>query len=169
MVRQKLNIYLDIDDVVADWLPSFCKRYGCPLPTTWNSPYITSERMQELQHDRSFWFHLPVKNRPNFQPKGFLTARSIPKHWTYLFMALNKIPGRNNIHQIPWNCSKVDKLKEFKCDIFIDDKAETFEECNANGIFCLLMDAPHNQNIDTPLRIYDLNIKNIMKLWEKSR
>jgi len=167
--QQKLNIYLDIDDVIADWLPSFCKRYNCQIPKTWDSPDITLERLNELREDKSFWFHLPIKNRPNFRPKGFITARSIPKNWTYLFLALRKIPGRNNVHQIPWNYSKIDKLKELKCDIFIDDKAETFLECHENGIFCLLMDAPHNQEINTPYRIYDLNIKTIMRLWKKSR
>lgn len=169
MKKTKLKIYLDIDDVIADWVPTFCKRYNCPIPTTWSNPYITLDRLAELQNDRSFWFHLPVRHRPDFQPAGFLSARSIPKNWTYLFMALNKIPGRNNINQVPWNVSKVGKLKEFGCDIFIDDKAETFVECNANGVFCLLMDAPHNQHIVTNLRIYDLKLKTILNKWESPK
>ncbi|MGV8961927.1 MAG: hypothetical protein ACOH2V_00920 [Candidatus Saccharimonadaceae bacterium] len=165
-----MNIYLDIDDVIADWVPTFCKRYNCPIPTTWVNAHITMERLTELRKDKQFWTSLPVRHKPNFKPKGFLSARSIPKAWTHEFMKINNIPGRSNINQLPWNTSKIDKLKEFKCDIFIDDKAETFEECNAAGIFCFLMDAPHNQHIDTDLRIYDLNIDNITekyKLWKK--
>lgn len=163
----KLNIYLDIDDVVADWIPTFCKRYNCPIPTSWVNPYITSERLRELSKDKNFWVSLPLRHVANFRPKGYLSARGIPKKWTYEFMKLNKIPGRSNINQVPWNYSKINKLKELKCDIFIDDKPETFEDCHKAGIFCLLMDAPHNQFIDTKYRIFNLDINNILQLWQK--
>ena len=46
---KKLNIILDIDDVVADWIPTFCKKYNCPLPDKWESPDITDERLNELR------------------------------------------------------------------------------------------------------------------------
>jgi hypothetical protein len=127
------------------------------------------DRLNELKKDKQFWVSLPIRHKPNFLPKGFLSARSIPKEWTYQFMKLNRIPGRSNINQVPWNQSKIDKLKEFKCDIFIDDKPETFNECNENGIFCLLMDAPHNQCTKTKYRIYDLKLETIKekyKLWK---
>ena len=163
----KINIFLDIDDVVADWVPSFCRRYNCPIPTTWVNPHVTKERMEELKKVKAYWVNLPVRHRPNFRPKGFLSARSIPKTWTHEFMKINNIPGRNNINQVPWNVSKIDKLKELKCTIFIDDKDETFLDCHKHGIFCLLMDTPHNQHIETDLRIFDLDIKTIMKKYNK--
>lgn len=164
---KKLNIYLDVDDVVADWLPTFCKHYDCPIPTSWVNPDVTLERLTELKKNKSFWINLPVRHYPNFRPNGYLSARSIPVRWTYEFMKINSISGRSNINHVPWNISKINKLKELKCDIFIDDKIETFKECHENGIFCLLMDAPHNQTINTPYRIYDLNIKSILNLWKK--
>lgn len=165
----KINIYLDIDDVVADWIPTFCKRYDCPIPTTWVNPYITLERLTELKKDKQFWTSLPIRHKANFRPKGYLSARSIPKEWTYQFMKINQLAGRSNINQVPWNVSKIDKLKALGCDIFIDDKPETFEDCHKAGIFCLLMDAPHNEYIETEYRVHDLDIKTIMekyKLWK---
>ena len=123
-----------------------------------------------LKKDRSFWTNLPVKHFPDFQPNGYLSARSIPKSWTHEFMKRNTLPGRNNINQVPWNVSKIHKLKQFGVEVFIDDKLETFLECNKNGIFCLLMDAPHNQQVKTPYRIYDLNIDIILnkyKSWKE--
>ena len=48
-------------------------------------------------------------------------------------------------------------------------KYETFKECHDNGIFCLLMDAPHNKKYKTKYRIYDLDIKNIINLWQQLR
>lgn len=164
---KKLNIILDIDDVVADWIPAFCKRYDCALPDKWESPDITIERLNELKKDKSFWVKLPVKHYPNFKPNGFLSARSIPKKWTHEFMKRNNISGRSNINQVPWNVSKINKLKEMKVDIFIDDKVETFMDCHKAGIFCLLMDACHNQNVDTPYRIYNLDINEIMKKYKE--
>lgn len=166
---KKLNIILDIDDVVADWIPAFCERYKCPLPSTWVNPSITMERLNELKKDKDFWVSLPVKHLPNFKPNGFLSARSIPKKWTYQFMKLNNISGRSNINQVPWNVSKIEKLKLLKADIFIDDKVETFEDCHKAGIFCLLMDACHNQEVNTPYRIHNLDIKTIIKKYKEWR
>ena len=60
-------------------------------------------------------------------------------------------------------------LQNLGCTIFIDDKYLTFKECNQNGIFCLLMDAPHNRHIKTEYRIYDLNINTIIELWDRLR
>lgn len=157
-----MNIFLDIDDCVADWVPTFCKKYECPIPTTWVNPYITLERLTELKKDKSYWINLPPKHIPNFQPRGYLSARSVPKRWAYEFMKLNNIKGRCNINQVPWNVSKIDKLKALKADIFIDDKAETFLECHEAGIFCLLVDTPWNQHISSEYRIHNLDI-NIIK------
>ena len=51
-------------------------------------------------------------------------------------------------------------MKSLGVNVFIDDKNETFKECLNSGIFCYLMDAPHNQHYDVGHhRIYDLNLK----------
>lgn len=162
-----MKIYLDIDDVIADWVPTFCKRYNNPIPTTWVNPYVTIERLTELKKIKQYWIDIPIRHRPDFQPTGYLSARSIPKKWTYEFMKLNKIPGRSNINQVAWNVSKIEKLKEFGCTIFIDDKVETFEDCHKHGIFCLLMDTPWNQEVNTEYRVFDLKFDTIMRKFEE--
>jgi hypothetical protein len=110
---------------------------------------------------------LEVKNVPNFRPAGFVSARGIPKSWTVESLRINNIPGRSNVHQVHWGESKIKILKDLNCHVFIDDKPETFRECRKNGIFCLLMDASHNQHVKTRFRIYDLNIETILKLYGK--
>ena len=41
----------------------------------------------------------------------------------------------------------------------IDDKPENYREALEAGVFCYLMDAPHNQFIDAGhRRIYNLNL-----------
>lgn len=164
-----MKIYLDIDDVIFNWHEDYAKRFNCEIPKQWDTSQQMAKRLAVLSKEKPFWLGLSVKNKPNFQPAGFVSARGIPKAWTRESLKINKIPGRSNVHQVHWGESKIELLKTFKCDIFIDDKYETFKECHENGVFCLLMDAPHNQNIKTKYRIYDLNIKNIINLWQQLR
>lgn len=165
----KINIFLDIDDVIFYWQESYAKRFNTRIPKSWAKSDLMTRRLQILTKEKDFWLNLPVKNRPNFTPAGFVSARGIPKQWTKESLKINEIPGRSNVHQVYWGQSKISLLKSLNCDIFIDDRIETFRECQKNGIFCLLMDAPHNQKIKTNLRIFDLDINNIKSLWLKSK
>ena len=162
-----MNIFLDIDDVIFYWFESYAKRFNTNVPKSWLESNLIKKRLEILTSEKEFWINLPIKNRPNFQPKGFVSARGIPKAWTKESLKINNIPGRSNVHQVNWGQSKIQLLKDLKCDIFIDDKYKTFKECNQNGIFCLLMDAPHNQKYKTDLRIDNLNIENILKIYYK--
>ena len=164
-----MNVYLDIDDVIFDWHRDYAKRFNCEVPKRWCSSKAMKSRLAILSTEKEFWLNLTVKNRPDFTPKGFVSARGISKSWTVESLKKHRIPGRSNVHQVHWGQSKIEVLKKLDCDLFIDDKYLTFKECHENGIFCLLMDAPHNRHIKTPYRIYDLNIDNIMYLWRKLR
>lgn len=166
-----MNIYLDIDDVIFKWHPAYAKRFVTKEPRGWLSSNLMKRRLEILRGEKDFWLSLEVKNRPNFMPKGYVSARSIPKKWTQESLKINNIPGRSNLHQVKWGDSKIEILKNLKCDIFVDDKPTTFRECIDNGICCLLMDALNNQRVKTKYRIYDLDIKTILEkyeLWQKS-
>lgn len=162
-----MNIYLDVDDVIGKFQEHFAEYFNTKVQKTWVTSELMNRRLRHLRTDKFFWVNMPIKHIPNFQPKGFVSARGIPKNWTKEFLKLNNIPGRNTLYHVNWGESKIEKLKELKCDIFIDDYFKTFKECNRNGIFCLLMDASHNQKYKTNLRIYDLDIDNIMSLYRK--
>lgn len=164
-----MNVFLDIDDVIFDWHRDYAKRFNCAVPKRWSNAKIMKDRLKILAEEKDFWLNLTVKNKPNFIPAGFVSARGISKKWTVESLQKHKIPGRSNVHQVPWGQSKIEVLKSLNCDIFVDDKYATFKECHENGVFCLLMDAPHNQHINTPYRIYTLDIENILLLWRKLR
>lgn len=161
-----MNIYLDIDDVIFSWQEAYAKRFNTNIPKSFVKSNLMTKRLVILKEEKDFWITLPIKNIPNFQPKGFVSARGIPKSWTEESLRINKIPGRSNVHQVGWGQSKLELLKSLNCNIFIDDKPDTFYECNKNGVFCLLMDARHNQHIRTKYRIYDLDINKIMEKYE---
>lgn len=164
---EKLNIYLDIDDVIFKWFEAFATRFNSKVLKSWSNSNLVKRRLGIVAKEKEFWLGLPIKNKPNFTPKGYVSARGIPTAWTKESLKINSIPGRNNINQVYWGESKLELLKQLKCDIFVDDKVATFRELNKNGVFCLLMDAPHNQKVKTNHRVYDLDINNIMNLWHK--
>ena len=159
------NIFLDIDDVIFDFSLAFANYFNIKQYKTWVSSNQMDRRLKHLRTVKNFWLTLPIKHIPNFQPKGFVSARAVFKSWTKESLRLNDIPGRSNVHQVYWGESKIKTLKDLGCEIFIDDKYATFKECNKNGIFCLLMDAPHNRKYKTKYRINNLDINNIMKLY----
>lgn len=151
-------VALDLDDCVFNFLGSYTKRFGVNISDYWNGDYNMSENLKTLKEDKDFWINMPIINRPTFEVDYYVTARSIPIEWTQEAIQRNNLP-KAKIYTLPWNVSKIDTLKELKVDIMIDDKAETFKECLSNGIFCYLMDAPHNRYYDVGHhRIYDLNL-----------
>jgi hypothetical protein len=63
------------------------------------------------------------------------------------------------VYSVPFNTSKVELLKKHNVSIHIDDKWANYKEATEAGIFCYLMDAPHNQHYNVGhRRIYDLNL-----------
>jgi hypothetical protein len=164
-----MNIYLDVDDVVLDWHGAYIKRYDLPMPTNWIPYDRIKPHLDELKRVRNFWLTLRVKHMPNFIPTGYVSARGVPVQWTKDVMRLRHIPGRSHVRHVSWGESKLEVLKSLNCDIFIDDRYDTFMECNKNGVFCLLMDSSQNRHHKTIYRIHNLDIKVIMqkyKLWK---
>ena len=148
----------DLDDVIFDFTGSYEKRFNTKLSDYWNGDYDMSSNLEQLKNEKDFWVNMPVKNRPSFEVDYYITARSIPVEWTEEAIQQNNLP-KAPIYSLPWNVSKIDTLKKLGVDIMIDDKYATFKECKENGIFCYLMDAPHNKHYNVGHhRIYDLNL-----------
>jgi len=152
-------VALDLDDTVFDFLGSYSKRFNTELSDYWNGDYNMNENLQQLTQDKDFWVNMPVKNIPNFEVDYYVTARSIPIEWTQEAIQKNNLP-KAPIYTLPWNMSKIETLKNLGVSIMIDDKYQTFKECLNSGIFCYLMDAPHNKHYNVGHhRIMDLNLK----------
>lgn len=152
-------VSLDIDDVCLDFIPAFEKKTGIKLNDYWNGSYQIREKLEELKEDKEFWTTLPTKHLPNFEPDMYITSRSIPVEWTMENLERNGFPCAP-VYCVPWNESKVDLFKEKGVQIHIDDKVQNYQEATNAGIFCYLMDAPHNRYLKNigHRRIYDLNL-----------
>ena len=157
-VNTKPIICCDLDDCVFDFYKAYEDKFGIKCSDYWNGDYAMSENLEQLKKDKSFWVNMPIKNRPTFEIDYYVTAREIPVEWTMEAIAKNNLPTAK-VFTMPWNASKIEQLKNLKCDIMIDDKFSTYKECQSAGIFCYLMDSPSNRYYNVGhRRIYDLNL-----------
>lgn len=144
------RIGLDIDDVLADFVGSYCERYGMERPKTWNFDPQFMERYAELCKDESFFSDmkpLVSMNDLPFEPVCYITSRGCPKEWTEAWLSANGFPPAP-VHYSGIEGSKVEIAKKERLNIFIDDRFENFAELTNAGIFTYLMDAPHNYRYD---------------------
>lgn len=151
-------VALDVDDVCLDFIGGFEKKTGIKLNDYWNSTYQMRDKLNELSTDKEFWTTLKTKHMPSFEPDLYITSRSIPVEWTKENLERNGFPCAP-VYCVPWNESKIDLMKEHNVSILIDDKFANYKDATDNGIFCYLMDAPHNKYYSVGhRRIYDLNL-----------
>lgn len=142
-MQDKPIICCDLDDVIFDFRGAYEKRFNTKLSDYWNGDYNMNDNLKELQNDKEFWVNLPLKSSVPFEIDYYVTARSIPVEWTLEAIQRNNLP-KAKIYSLQWNESKIDTLKSLKTGIMIDDKFTTFKECEANGIFCYLVESPTN-------------------------
>ena len=151
-------VALDIDDVCLDFVGGFESKTGIKLNDYWNGTYEMKDKLTELSTDKEFWTTLKTKHMPSFEPDLYITSRSIPVEWTKENLERNGFPCAP-VYCVTWNESKLDLLKEHNVSILIDDKFANYKDATDAGIFCYLMDAPHNKYYHVGhRRIYDLNL-----------
>lgn len=153
------RVVLDIDDTCLSWKSEFEEKFNIKLNNYWDGSYNMSDYLNKLQNDKEFWVNLKPLHIPSFEPIAYLTSRSIPVEWAKECLEKNGFPCAP-VYTVEYNASKIEILKELRADVFIDDKIENYREALEAGIFCYLMDAPHNQFFNAGhRRIYDLNLK----------
>lgn len=149
---------LDLDNVVFDFNTAYCKRFGTDMSPYWSANYQMPEHLKELESDKEFWVNLPVLHRPQFEVNYYITARNIPEDWIRESLQKNGLPCAP-VHTVPWDQSKLKLIQDLGINVMIDDRYENYKELTNAGIFCYLMDAPHNKYYDVGhRRIYNLNI-----------
>ena len=152
-------VSLDIDDVCLDFIGAFEAKTGIKCNDYWNGTYEMRDKLKELSSDKEFWTNLPIKHMPTFEPDLYITSRSIPVEWTKENLEKMGFPCAP-VYCVPWNESKVALLKEHNVSIHIDDKFENYKDAIDSGIFCYLMDAPHNKYYNVGhRRIFNLNLQ----------
>lgn len=152
------RVGLDIDGVIADWNTA-AKEYIMTdkEPHSWYYSYEfrKAELWDKLKNDKDFWLNIkPYDEKMPFEPVCYVTQRPIPKDWVEEWIEKNNFPC---VPVVVVDGSKVEAIKKFNVDIYIDDRYTNFVDLTNNGIFTFLMDRPWNQYYDVGhRRIYSL-------------
>lgn len=156
----KLSIGLDLDGVVCDFVNPYEERFGKNNP----NKIITKHCKNILQYDKDFWLNLPIINKPNFEVTLYCTARCNNKQWNKEFLRINNFPKAPIYQRYSYCLSKAPLIKG-RCQVFIDDSIKNVIDLNKNGIPCLLMDSPYNQEYGPIGRIYSLDYEEIEDVY----
>lgn len=149
-------IFLDVDEVVADFLTAAGKEF----PEIKRETQLTYElpahiNWQKFYDDMSFWLILPVLDRPTVQVAGYISHRPFPTYITEFWLHINRFE-RAPVYHVDCSTKKVRLLQELGATLYVDDKPSTFESCTAAGINTYLYTQPWNQHIQTEKRISKL-------------
>ena len=153
-----MNVALDCDGVLSNFSQALIEKanemgLGEFFPKSWMdidswdfSPKF-SEVWKVIEKDEGFWLGIePFKDthgKVDFTPIAYVTARPVPSSTTRFWLRANGFPDAP-VHTVHPNASKLDILRDIGVDLFVDDKPETVEELNDNGLLCLMFSRPHN-------------------------
>lgn len=161
------KIGLDIDEIICNWVGTWCEKYGHCIPKVWNFSYETGKRFLSLSTEEmnEFYLNIPPKISPDdipFEPHCYITSRSVPVEITKAWIEKNNFPTVP-VYSVGFGKSKVDAARESGVEIFLDDRYENFVELNKAGICTFLLDAPHNERYDVGYK----RVKSIKELFER--
>lgn len=156
-----LRIALDIDDTILKWFEAYQRRFPGERNLV---QHIITRNVRKLQYDREFWENLELLERPNFEPHIYATKRIIQKSYTRNSLIKNGLPIKP-IYQMHYqNGNKADLIKG-RCDVLIDDSYSNVAKAIKSGLPALLIDRPHNQNVECEFRIYHLDYNEILDAY----
>ena len=156
------KIGLDIDEVCADFLSSWCDYWKIDVPNTWFFDRNIMDKFKQMEIDGildEFYLNLKPLINPNeipFEPHCYVTSRPVKTEISEQWLDNNGFPQRP-VYTVEIGQSKVEVIKQSGIEIFVDDRFENFVELNKSGICCYLFDASHN-------RRYDVGYKRIKSL-----
>ena len=150
---RKQKIGLDIDEVIADFIGALMKKFPeiKEVPVYWNDPTLHKCFAQVID-DEEFWISIEpkVKELP-FEPHCYITSRAVNIEITQRWLDMHGFPHAP-LFALGSGQSKVEAAKDSGCDVFVDDCYEHFVDLNRAGIFCYLLDAPHNRRYKVGFR-----------------
>jgi hypothetical protein len=132
--------------------------YSWLLPQTEGSAEASFDKVfEEIKRDHDFWVNAPPLDAyiPN-QVQMYLTARECPNTWTKEWLKKNGFPDLPLVNTQVEKRSKDAIALEAGVHGHVDDKAETFIQCNRVLPYSFLVSRPWNIDVQTPRRIYKL-------------
>lgn len=144
---EQKKIGLDIDGVLADFIPHILKYAGLEnhKVTHWNDPIIR-KYFPEVKNNSDFWEGIPTlcsREDIHFEPHCYITARSISSEVTQAWLDKHHFPVAP-LYCVGVGESKVEIAKHSGITHFVDDCYQNFVELSKAGIFTYLHSGPQN-------------------------
>lgn len=155
----KIKIALDLDDCIFGFYNSYENKFGKP-----KSDAEISKNVFKLRKDKNFWSNLPLIEKPDFIPEIYATKRINSKEYTKACLKKYNLPIKP-IYQTLCQTSNKAYIIKGRCDVLVDDSINNVLSCIKMGVPALLIDRPHNKNIDFKYRIYNLKYDEIEKVY----
>ena len=156
-----LRIALDIDDTILN----FWKSYQKTFPGEHNMiGSVVTKNVYKLRHNKEFWENLELLEAPNFEPHIYSTKRISSKVYTRNSLIKNGLPVKPIYQTYYQDGNKADIIKG-RCDVLIDDSYSNVAKAIKSGLPALLIDRPHNQNVECKFRIYHLDYDEILDTY----
>jgi len=148
------KIGLDIDEVLADWVGAWMKRWEIKdVPKSWFFDRNIVDRFEEMRETGElddFYINLEMLTPPSeipFEPHCYITSRPVGLETTIKWLDKMGYPTKP-VYSVGSGKSKVDVARESGIEMFVDDSYDNFKQLNNAGIFCYLFDKPHNHRYD---------------------
>ena len=134
----RFSVALDIDDVLAQFYPAMCRRFGMPCKrfNIWDGEgeeIAVAQNFYIIENSRNFWLNLEKESRPediDFNVDYYLTSsppmmKGYRKNW----LTQHGFPEAPVISTF----DKVSEMRKRNIDVLVDDKPATLEEVKKNG------------------------------------
>lgn len=158
------EIALDVDGVLADFNHGFIalanqEGLGEHFPKSpdeikewyYSDRELINKLFAKVITNDKFWLELPgYKNTPvplGFVPKAYITARPCSSDVTARWLKEHGFP-KAPVYTVKDGEDKLEVLRKLGSPIFVDDKMETVQMLNDNGLVCYCMDRGWNQTLN---------------------
>lgn len=159
------RIALDIDDVLGNFVGSWCSYFKQDIAKFWFFDWKFDSRFKEALQNKEFWTNMEMLTTPEeipFEPVCYITSRTTNPEWTIEWLSKNNYPAVP-VYYANKEHTKEQIAKENNIQWMVDDRFDNFVNLNNNGVCCFLFDRPHNQRFNVGHK----RIKSLQELFDK--
>jgi hypothetical protein len=135
----RFKVALDIDDVLAQFYPAMCKRFGVNVVQTniWDPQGpagVVAQNFHIIQYNKMFWLNLEKESLPediNFDVACYITASPpLMKTAREQWLAQHNFPPA----PVVMTANKAQEMRVRGIDVLVDDKPATIKSIRASNL-----------------------------------